>query len=452
MSGTTPELEVDVAVVGAGPAGIAAAASAARAGARVVLVEEGPNVGGQIWRHRPGAGAPAAARGWLARLERSGARVLTGTTVFDVRHGEGDGVVLALALADGGATELRARTLVLATGARERFLPFPGWTLPGVVGIGGAQALLKAGASVRGKTVVIAGSGPLLLPVAASLAHAGARVALVAEQAPAGRVVSFAAGLWRRPGALLDAVRYRAGFFGAPYRTGHWVTEARGTSALESVVVTDGRRSRAIDCDLLCVGFGLVPNIELPLQLACATESGAVRVDHRQETSVRGVYCAGEPTGVGGVDLALVEGEIAGLCAARHDGDATPLHRRRARLRRLAVGMDRAFALRDELRALPTADTIACRCEDVAYGDIERGWSSRQAKLYARVGMGACQGRVCGPGLAFLLGWEEDATVRVPVTPVRLGALCRREEETSSAAVRRSTPAVLSDPELPAQP
>jgi D-hydroxyproline dehydrogenase subunit alpha len=303
-----------------------------------------------------------------------------------------------------------------------------------VVGVGGAQALLKAGASVAGKTVVIAGSGPLLLAVAASLTHAGARLALVAEQAPARRVASFAAGLWRRPGALADALRYRAGFLGAPYRTGHWVTEARGASVVESVVVTDGRTSRAIDCDMLCVGFGLVPNTELPQQLGCAVVSGAVRVNDRQATSVPGVYCAGEPTGIGGVDLALVEGEIAGLCAAQHDGNAPALLRRRARLRRLAERMDRAFALRDELRALPTAETIACRCEDVAYGDVDRRWSARQARLYARVGMGACQGRVCGPGLAFLLGWEQDPAVRVPVTPTPLGALCRREGAASGAA------------------
>ncbi|MEO8563123.1 MAG: FAD/NAD(P)-binding oxidoreductase [bacterium] len=440
MSASNREFDADVAVIGAGPAGIAAATRAAEAGARVVIVDESPNVGGQIWRHRPGAAAPTGAIRWLARLERSGARVLAESTVFDLHRDDRDGFVVAFERA-GAPGELRARALVLATGARERFLPFPGWTIPGVIGVGGAQALLKAGASVRGKTIVIAGSGPLLLPVAASLVHAGAHLALVAEQAPARRVASFAVGLWRRPAALRDAVRYRAGFLRVPYRLGEWVTEARGASVLTSVVMTDGRSSRAIPCDLLCVGFGLVPNTELPRHVGCSIADGVVRVDDRQATSVQGVFCAGEPTGIGGVDLALVEGEIAGLCAAEQGGAASsPLRARRARLRRLAAEMDRAFALRDELRRLPTAETIVCRCEDVAYGALYRDWSPRQAKLYARAGMGACQGRVCGPALEFLLGWDGDAVIRAPVTPTLLGAMCGREGDAPSVARVPSQP------------
>ena len=435
MNASTPELDADVAVVGAGPAGIAAAVRAAESGARVVVVDESPNIGGQIWRHRPDARAPAGARRWLSALAQSGARVLTSSSVFDVHGDARAGFVLSLERA-GMPIELRAHTIVLATGARERFLPFPGWTLPGVVGVGGAQALLKAGASVRGKTIVIAGSGPLLLPVAASLAHAGARLALVAEQASARRVATFAAGLWRRPGALLDAARYRAGFLGASYRAGQWVTEARGASVLTSVVVADGRSSREIACDMLCVGFGLVPNTELPRHLGCAIARGVVSVDDRQATSVPGVYCAGEPTGIGGVDLALVEGEIAGACAVGRDGVTPSLHARRARLRNLAAEMDHAFALRDELRRLPTEDTIACRCEDVVYGALRREWSPRQAKLYTRVGMGACQGRVCGPALDFLLGWDHDSVVRAPVTPTLLGAMGGREDAIPLAPPR----------------
>jgi D-hydroxyproline dehydrogenase subunit alpha len=438
MSSVIRAFEADVVVVGAGPAGIAAATRAAEAGARVVVVDESPNVGGQIWRHRAVSVASAVARRWLVRLERSGARVVSSAAVFDVHGDERSGFAISFERA-GARCELRARTLVIATGARERFLPFPGWTLPGVVGVGGAQALLKAGASFRGKRVVLAGSGPLLLPVAASLVHAGAHVALVAEQACARRVVWFAAGLWRRPAALLDAMRYRIGFLRAPYRTGQWVTEAGGGSVLRSVVVTDGRSSRTIECDMLCVGFGLVPNIELSQLLGCTIARGAVTVDDRQATTVSGVYCAGEPTGIGGVDLALVEGEIAGLCAAEHDRATRSLRSRRARLRQLAAEMDRAFALRDELRRLPAAETIVCRCEDVVYGALDRGWSPRQAKLYARVGMGACQGRVCGPGLGFVFGWDQNSVVRAPVTPVPLGALCRRDGSESLATAAPSS-------------
>lgn len=420
MSSASEMIDCDVVVVGAGPAGIAAATRAAEAGARVTVVDENPNAGGQIWRHRSGARAPRAARSWIARLQRSGARVEASASVFDA-YGDGSAGFIVAIERDGTVFGVRARTLVIATGARELFLPFPGWTLPGVLGIGGAQALLKAGTSFAGRSVVIAGSGPLLLPVAASLRAAGARLAMVAEQAPARRVAGFAAGLWRRPRSLVEAVRYRAGFAGTPYRPGHWVVEARGTKTVREVVITDGQRTRAIACDVLCTGYGLVPNTELGRLLGCTVTPFAVVVDDAQATSVAGVYCAGEPTGIGGVELALAEGEIAGLHAAGHAA-AAPLRARRHRLSQHATRMAHAFALRDELRTLATPETIICRCESVRLGALDPAWSPRQAKLATRVGMGPCQGRVCGAALGVMFEWPAD-TVRSPLEPVTLGTL-----------------------------
>jgi hypothetical protein len=184
----------------------------------------------------------------------------------------------------------------------------------------------------------------------------------------------------------------------------------------------------------------LVPNTELPLLLGCAVAQGVVTVDDRQATSIGGVYCAGEPTGIGGVDLAVVEGELAGLFAADRASDSRDLFARRARLRRLAAAMDRAFALRDELRALPAPETLVCRCEDVALREVHAAWSPRQAKLYARAGMGACQGRVCGPALGFLFGWASDVAVRAPVTPASLGAVCGLGAELAARASGGDTP------------
>jgi D-hydroxyproline dehydrogenase subunit alpha len=427
-------LDADIAVVGAGPAGIAAAVVAAEHGRRVLVLDEGLRPGGQIWRHGGGEGAPRAplpARRWLARLERSGARVLDGTTVVDGEPGWS-----LLAEREGRPLRVRAEALILATGARERFLPFPGWTLPGVLGVGGAQALLKSGLPVAGRRVVVAGSGPLLLPVAAALAGAGASLRVVAEQAPAHRVYGFAARLWRSPVRLALAARYRYGFLRTAYRPGCWVLRAEGDDAVGAAILTDGRRTWREACDLLCVGYGLVPATELPRLLGCDLTGGAVVVDENQRTAVEGVWCAGEPVGVAGVEAAVAEGQIAGLSAARAAVPAG-LRRSRAEARSLAAVMDRAFLLRAELRRLPDAGTIVCRCEDVSLGEIEAGWGTRHAKLATRAGMGACQGRVCGAALQFLFGWEADR-VRPPILPASVATLMEAGTEAAPPAGRNT--------------
>ena len=408
-------LATDVAVVGAGPAGLAAACRAAEAGARVVVLEEASSPGGTIWRRR--GKQPRLAGRWLERLAGSGATVRTGALVFDApRPG-----VLCVEV-DGAPLLVTAATTILATGARERFLPFPGWTLPQVVGVGGAQALAKSGASFRGRRVVIAGTGPLLLPTGALLAQSGARIQAVVEQSPGRRVGRFASSLWRQPGKLVSAAIYRASFLRTRYRCGTWVQAALGDDRLREVRLTDGRRSWSEPCDVLACGYGLIPNIELARRLGCTTMGDKVLVNDLQETAQPGVFCAGEPTGVGGSDLALVEGEIAGCAATGRRDDAEALFGRRVLLRRFADRLEETFVLRDELRQLAEPSTLICRCEDVRLGEIESEWQARQAKLWTRAGMGACQGRVCGPALQYLFGWDGDS-VRPPLKPVRVGTL-----------------------------
>ena len=423
--------EFDVVIVGAGPAGIAAACRAAEAGRRSIVVDEGLGPGGQIWRPsvRGPHGRAAAAVHWILRLETSRAIVQRSTSVFDIRRLATGGFLIS-GEQDGRAFEVTGRAIVLATGARERFLPFPGWTLPNVVGIGGAQALLKAGTSFDEKRVVIAGSGPLLLPVAASLAKSGAKVALVAEQAASRNVRGFAVSLWRRPATLMQAALLRSAFLTTRYATGTWVMSARGDLSVREVTITDGASNSVIACDYLCVAFGLVPNTELARLLGCEVEHGQVSVDATQATTVVGVYCAGEPTGIGGVDLSIVEGQIAGLAASGQPVSAS-LVARAARLRREASRMDAAFALRPELRTLAEPGTVVCRCEDVRLRELNPRWTSRQAKLYTRAGMGPCQGRVCGAALEFLMGWSPDS-VRPPAQPARLGSLISEIAASSS--------------------
>lgn len=414
-------VRVGLAVIGAGPAGIAAAVTAAERGVRVVVVDRALRAGGQIWRHRPGATLPRSAAHWLARFEHSGAQLVHGASVIDARH-TADGIEI---VADQGGRALRvqAHDVILATGARELFLPFPGWTLPGVLGVGGAQALLKSGASFAGQRVVIAGSGPLLLPVAASLAHGGARLVAVAEQASGAAVARFGAGLWRTPGLVAQAMRYRAQFAATRYRTGTWVTAAHGAERLTGVTLTDGTRTWDEPADVLCTGYGLVPGTEVARLLGCATEHGAVAVDARQATTVPGVYAAGEVTGIGGAPLSIAEGTLAGLAVASPRVLPASLIRRRAMLRQGARRMHQAFAPRPELRTLASHDTIVCRCEDVRYGAVLSAACVRQAKLYTRAGMGPCQGRICGPALELLFGWGADS-IRSPIEPTSISVLC----------------------------
>ncbi|MGB5162555.1 MAG: FAD/NAD(P)-binding oxidoreductase [Thermoanaerobaculia bacterium] len=410
-------LRARVVVVGAGPAGIAAAAVAAEVGSSVLLLDEAPSPGGQIWRSGSRSRLPSTARRWLDRLHRSGARVVSEATVIDAEFPPH-----LIVDRRGRRLDVQADCVILATGSRELFLPFPGWTLPGVLGVGGAQALSKTGVSFRDRRVVIAGSGPLLLPVAAALVRDGARVITVAEQASRQSVMAFALGLWRQPAKLLEAGRLRAAFARSPYRTGVWVERAQGDGTVSSVTLTDGSNSWIEACDILCSSYGLVPNVELAVWLGCSLHGGAVEVDEDQVTSVGSVFCVGEPTGIGGCDLALVEGQIAGLVAAGVGSRSAGLRRQRAALRRIASRMEKSFRPRGELLHALEGATTVCRCEDVAWDRLEAVTSLRQAKLYTRVGMGACQGRVCGAALQLLKGWRADR-VRSPLKPCRVGEM-----------------------------
>ena len=413
-------LEAEIVVVGGGPAGLAAAVHAAESGKRTLLVDSYPRPGGQIWRHR--ADPPAAARDWIARFARAHVTTLVGETVVDATVKE------LLLDHQGRPRRVRFDRLVLATGARERFLPFPGWTLPGVVlGVGGAQAMLKAGARFSGRRVVVAGSGPLLLAVAAALAGDGARIVGLAEQAPLRRLAAFGAGLWRSPRKLAEAVAYSTHLLGVPYRTGAWVSELAEKAGVLRATLTDGRRIWLWDCEVLACGYGLVPNLELPRLLGCETAPDRVVLGPKQETSVAGVFAAGELGGIAGVDHALLTGAIAGLAAA---GQTIPAALADRRDTELAFGarLARAFEVREELRTLARPETLVCRCEDVAHSQLQAFSSSREAKLATRAGMGPCQGRVCAPALGFVHGWSEG-TIRPPLFPTPLTLLAEGNDE-----------------------
>jgi len=415
--------EVDILIVGAGPAGLAAAHEAAGSGAHVAIIDDNPRAGGQIWRGGPEKSPDARARSLWAALH----------AMPNVHFHQQCRVVMPLgermllAESTGQALTFHYDSLILATGARELLLPFPGWTLPGVTGAGGLQALAKGGYPLVGKRVVVAGSGPLLLAVAATLIDKGARVEAIVEQAQHRRLARFALSLFATPSKLRQAIELKARLRHGPYYANSYPIEAFGNGCLESVRIRRGRSVSELPCDHLACGFGLLPNIELASAFGCTIESGAVAVDHCQRTSVPRVYCAGEGTGVGGVDLALVEGRIAGLAATGRVPEAEGLFAERTRWQAFARRLACAFALRPELRNLSGPDTLVCRCEDVSHGELAQHASWRSAKLHTRCGMGPCQGRVCGGATGFLYGWTQDS-VRTPVIPARISSLISADD------------------------
>jgi NADPH-dependent 2,4-dienoyl-CoA reductase/sulfur reductase-like enzyme len=411
----------DVAVIGAGPAGIAAACLCAERGLSVIMLDPSFRVGGQIWRDGNREKLPAVARSWIARLESSSVSVVTGSSVV----GTGAAGSLIVASADG-VTHVAARSTVIATGARELLLPFPGWTLPGVVGAGGAQALLKEGASFRGRRVVVAGSGPLLLPVAAALATAGARVAHVLEQAGPVRLAHFASALIGEPAQLLRAAAFAASFRVDRYRSNAWIERAIGADHIDGVVIRSARgKRREVPCDLLCSGFGLIPSVELARALGCEIAQGSVVASSSQQTSKPGIYAAGEVCGVAGVENAVAQGSAAAYSIV---GEPAPIQVRRqqARGRRMQSLISASFQVRREVLDLPDGDTILCRCEDVRQRELSAEWGWRETRLLTRMGMGSCQGRICGAAMQLRYG-VQPGDARMPVFPVPVGALADQE-------------------------
>lgn len=421
-------MQLDILIVGAGPAGLSAAQVAAQSGARVGIVDDNIHPGGQIWRQGPAHPPAGPARALLDALTRyPDLTLLCGTRVVQPLPGRR----LQVEDAQRGHV-LDYDRLILATGARERFLPFPGWTLPGVTGAGGLQALVKGGTPVAGQRIVVAGSGPLLW-AAASTAHAqGAHIAAIVEQAAPRAVARFARALAFTPAKLAQALRLKLGLWRTPYWRGAHVAAAHGEDRLRGVTVQRPGGSVELPCERLACAYGLLPNIELAAALGCApadhADTVAVQVDAWQRTSQPDIYAAGECTGVGGMELSALEGRIAAHAALGRQDAARRLFAARERYRKFSRRLHTAFALDPSLRALPDRDTVFCRCEDVTYGEVAEHDSWRMAKLHTRCGMGPCQGRICGGAAAFCLGWQ-SANTRPPLSPARIGTLAGADAE-----------------------
>jgi thioredoxin reductase len=418
---------IDVAVVGAGPAGLAAALAAGDLGCEVTLIDAGSGLGGQLYR--PGLLFPGRGQDQHAATEQLPPRLARIRQVRQVRHlaatsagparRDHDGVVtLWVGGLEGGAeTTVEVRAVVLATGASELVLPFPGWDLPGVTTAGAAQALLKSQGVTVGRRVLVGGSGPLLLPVAAGLAEAGVHVVAVLEAAFGGsadEATGYAARLAR---------------LGVPVHTGYAVVACQGAGRVERAVIArldrdwrpvpGGQREETVDA--VHVSFGFSPALELPRALGCAEvplasrPAAAVACDTDQATSVPGVFAAGQVTGAAGAEVSELEGYLAGTSAARYLGRVPPdayaerTRTLRARLddaRRRAAPLDAADPLPPGWLEWPDAGTVVCRCQETRWSEIDAAVAAGARTVPAvqeatRCGTGYCQGRVCGLALRY---------------------------------------------------
>jgi len=386
----------DVVIVGAGPAGIVAACLLAEHGKRVAVIEQMRFAGGQIWRNAEYRQAPTNALPWLQRFRHSGIQFFNNTRVIGCdRNG-----TLHAVRENEQPLQFNAKTLIIATGAREHFLPFPGWTLPQVTGAGALQVMVKDGLNVRGKNIVVAGTGPLLWAVADTLHTAGANVRAIVEQRTRWQLVRFACTLWRWPRTLMQALALQWRLRHVPLKTNSWISNATGEADVTRCTIQHGKSStKTMAVDWLACGYGLQPHHMLSRLFAQQNRNPSIDC-----------FSIGDCTQVAGVQEAITQ---AKHCVQQILKSAKPPANKPARYAEL---LQKHFPLRAELKTLATDDTLLCRCEGVTFGEVKHCRNLREAKLYHRLSMGRCQGAICASAAQTVFGWQPLAT-KMPLTP-----------------------------------
>lgn len=466
----------DLVIIGAGPAGMAAALTATALGLKTVLLDEQPRAGGQIYRNVTVADPAVAAllgpdyshgRALAERLAGAGVELRYGALVWDVARD-----LTVTTLQQGQSRQLRAPQLIAATGAMERPSPIPGWTLPGVMNAGAAQIALKSSGSVPTGPVVLAGSGPLLLLVACQLLDAGATVAGIVETSPAANrwaALPHLPAALGAPAYLIKGLRMmrrlRAG--GVPWFTGATQLAVEGQEQAEALRFTAGGREHRLQTALVLLHHGVVPNTQLtrllrvthdwdPMQLTWQP-----RVDDWGQSSLAGLRVAGDGASIGGALAAEASGALAALGAAQAlqrltaaecDKRAAPARKALRQQLRIRPFLDALYRPPEWINT-PADDTVVCRCEEVTAGRIREMarlgcQGPNQTKFFSRCGMGPCQGRLCGLTVTQILASELGKPIaqvgayriRSPLKPVPLASLASLfTQEDKDAATRPQT-------------
>jgi D-hydroxyproline dehydrogenase subunit alpha len=459
----------ELAVIGAGPAGMEAAISAAGAGVKTVIIDNYPQAGGQYYKATP----PAFNLIRKSRTEKEGedlARLVDNlpltkfynTLVWGIFDQENKDDWLVTLFGVDAPKQVRAKKLILANGAYDMPVAFPGWTLPGVITCGASLILVKTQRVAPGQRVLVTGSGPLLLSAAAHLIDAGVEVVSVCETSrllPKGfRYIPTMLGQWHR---LMEGAKYISTIYGhnTPYKTGWSIVEAHGKDHVEEAVIakvddngaTIAGTEQTVKVDTVVCGYGLSPNTELARLIGCELEyqsqkGGWVPVrDETMQTSISGVYAVGDGSGIGGAENSRIEGKIAGYSVALQtnhkkreeiEGINKDLQSKLAKQSGFGRLLGDLFALKPGLVALPHDDTLICRCEEIRKSEILAAIASgcdtvTWVKRMTRAGMGMCQGRTCGRLVAQLIAQQTGKnlnqllpdTVRPPLRPIPLETL-----------------------------
>lgn len=458
-------------IVGAGPAGLSAALEATQLGVNVLLIDENSVPGGQYYRHV--ASPSGVLDRSLPKYSQSKGREMIQTIQKDSRITFwGDATVwnlssdLLLSVYRSGKVEnVKTQKLILATGAYDRVVPFPGWTLPGIVTAGGAQVLIKQQGVVPGKRILVAGTGPLLLALADQLSAAGSEVITVAEATHITRSWYQLPKIWGHWSILLEGLGYwhRIRRAKIPVLSSHIISRVEGDREVEAGVLVQVDRygnpvagtDRIFQVDTVVVGFGFIPSIELVSLCGCRLEYDRTQsywmpwFDENQQTSIEGVFVAGDGAGVAGAAVAEQEGRLAGLNAAvqlgrvkanQYDNERMAILGRLKKLHHLRAFLDVDYPFLPGFYSIITDDTIICRCEEISLKEITEQLKSNLPEIFnvnelkarIRTGMGLCQGRFCGPVIRQLIAKSgikeiEDVghfKIRPPIKPISVQALC----------------------------